>query len=46
MPEALAGSGATGHVGGATATYIQFTATLSSRLLTVIAVLVAISPSC
>ncbi|MDE3204319.1 MAG: MMPL family transporter [Acidobacteriota bacterium] len=41
LPAALAGTGARGYVGGSTATYVQFTATLSSRLPVVIAVVVA-----
>ena len=41
LPKALAGSGATGYVGGGTASFIQFTSTLSSRLLLIIAVVVA-----
>lgn len=41
MPQALAGSGASGYVGGSTPTYIQFTATLAGRLPVIIAVVVA-----
>ena len=41
LPDALAGSGATGYVAGATATYIQFTSSLAARLPVIIAVVVA-----
>ena len=43
LPETLAGSGAKGYVTGAVATQLQFTDTLVSRLVIVIAVVVALA---